>query len=217
MLLSYQVCHNYSVASWEGGAYSVVSGPGRLIEVDHCLNSLESASPPLCFDLYWAKSAVWTHSYYLVEPILPLTDQITPLWSLLKVSGSVVGFKQPTRAWKHTGGANFSGCHRVIVTDLVAQQHKFVANSRLKKAEKINFLWNLVLIKTVSLLPFFLKDPVDAVRPFSPNWTGSVGKYLLISPIQMWIWIASNFPIFEFNLHSTPKKDIHFHLLCLSL
>ena len=110
----------------------------KLIEI-----GLQGQAPhPLCFDLYWAKSAVWTHSYYLVEPILPLTDQITPLWSLLKVSGSVVGFKQPTRAWKHTGGANFSGCHRVIVTDLVAQERKFVANSRLKKAEKFNFSWN---------------------------------------------------------------------------
>ena len=28
---------------------------------------------------------------------------------------------------------------RVIVTDLVAQERKFVANSRLKKAEKTNF------------------------------------------------------------------------------
>ena len=118
-------------------------------------------SPPLCFDLYWAKSAVWTHSYYLVEPILPLTDQITPLWSLLKVSGSVVGFKQPTRAWKHTGGANFSGYQTVILAVLEATERKFVANSRLKKAEKINFLWNLVPEKTVLFLPFFLKDPVD--------------------------------------------------------
>ena len=37
------------------------------------------------------------------------------------------------------GGATFSGCHRVIVTGLVAQERKFVANSRLKNAEKINF------------------------------------------------------------------------------
>ena len=37
------------------------------------------------------------------------------------------------------GGATFSGCHRVIVTDLVAQPRKFVANSRLKNAERINF------------------------------------------------------------------------------
>ena len=73
---------------------------------------------------------------------------------------SVVGFKQPTRAWKHTGSATFSGCRRVIVTDLVAQERKFVANSRLKKAEKVNFSWNLVPIKSVLLLPFFLKDPV---------------------------------------------------------
>ena len=47
------------------------------------------------------------------------------------------------------------------MTDLVAQERKFVANSRLKNAEKINFSWNLVPIKTVLLLPFFLKDPVD--------------------------------------------------------
>ena len=47
------------------------------------------------------------------------------------------------------------------MTDLVAQERKFVANSRLKKAEKINFLSNLVPIKTVLLLPFFLKDPVE--------------------------------------------------------
>ena len=72
----------------------------------------------------------------------------------------MVNLNHPTRAWNHTGGATFSGCHRVIVTDLVAQERKFVANSRLKKAEKINFSWNLVAIKTVLLLPFFLKDPV---------------------------------------------------------
>ena len=44
--------------------------------------------------------------------------------------------------------------------DLVAQERKFVANSRLKNAEKIIFSGNLVPIKIVSLLPFFLKDPV---------------------------------------------------------
>ena len=44
--------------------------------------------------------------------------------------------------------------------DLVAQERKFVANSQLKNAEKINFSLNLVPIKTVLLLPFFLKDPV---------------------------------------------------------
>ena len=45
--------------------------------------------------------------------------------------------------------------------DLVAQERKFVANSRLKNAEKIIFSGNLVPIKIVSLLPFFLKDPVE--------------------------------------------------------
>ena len=30
--------------------------------------------------------------------------QASEAGSLLKVSGSVVGFKQPTKAWKHTGG-----------------------------------------------------------------------------------------------------------------
>ena len=159
MLLSYQVCHNYPVASWECGASSVVSGPGRLIEVDHCLNSLER-KPPIVFWLVRIKISCMNTFISLVEPILPLTDQNTPLWSLLKVSGSVVGFKQSTRAWKHTGGANFSGYQRVILAVLEAQERKFVANSRLKKAEKINFSWNLVPKKTVLLLPFFLKDPV---------------------------------------------------------
>ena len=46
------------------------------------------------------------------------------------------------------------------MTDLVAQQCKFVANFRLKKSEKFNFSLNLVPIKTILLLPFFLKDPV---------------------------------------------------------
>ena len=46
------------------------------------------------------------------------------------------------------------------MTDLVAQERKFVAYSRLKKAEKFNFSLNLVPIKSVLLLPFFLKDPV---------------------------------------------------------
>ena len=46
------------------------------------------------------------------------------------------------------------------MTDLVAPERKFVAYSRLKKAEKFNFSLNLVPIKSVLLLPFFLKDPV---------------------------------------------------------
>ena len=96
-LLSYQVCHNYPVASWEGGASSVVSGPGRMIEVDHCLKSLER-KPPIVFWLVRIKISCMNTFISLVEPILPLTDQNTPLWSLLKVSRSVVGFKQPTRA-----------------------------------------------------------------------------------------------------------------------
>ena len=29
---------------------------------------------------------------------------------------------QSTRAWKHTGGVSFSGCHRVIVADLETQE-----------------------------------------------------------------------------------------------
>ena len=148
------------MASWEGGATGVVSGPGRLIEIDHCLNSLER-KPPIVFWLVWSKISCMNTFIFFSRAIVPLTDQNTPLWSLLKVSGSVVGFKQPTRAWNHTGGATFSGCHTVIVTDLVAQERKFVANSRLKKAEKINFSWNLMPTKTVLLLPFFLKDPVD--------------------------------------------------------
>ena len=48
----------------------------------------------------------------------------------------------------------------MILADLEAQERKFVANSPLKKAEKTNFSWNLMPIKTVLLLPFFLKDPV---------------------------------------------------------
>ena len=48
----------------------------------------------------------------------------------------MVNLKQPTRACKHTGGEIFSGCHRLIVADLEAQEGKFVANSQLKKAEK---------------------------------------------------------------------------------
>ena len=53
--------------------------------------------------------------------------------SLLKVSDSVFGLKQPTRACKHTGGEIFSGCHRLIVADLEAQEGKFVVNSQLKE------------------------------------------------------------------------------------
>ena len=45
----------------------------------------------------------------------------------------VVNLKQPTRACKHTGGEIFSGCHRLIVADLEAQEGKIVGNSQLKE------------------------------------------------------------------------------------
>ena len=64
----------------------------------------------------------------------------------------------------HTTDITKSGYQMVILADLEAQERKFVANSRLKKAEKINFSWNLVPKKTVLLLPFFLKDPVDLTK-----------------------------------------------------
>ena len=37
---------------------------------------------------------------------------------LLRGVDAVVNPKQPNRAWKPTEGASFSGCHRVIVSDL---------------------------------------------------------------------------------------------------
>ena len=46
---------------------------------------------------------------------------------------AVVNLKQP----ENTGGASFSGCHRVMVADLGPQKGKFVANYHFKKAEKI--------------------------------------------------------------------------------
>ena len=52
----------------------------------------------------------------------------------------------------------------MILAVLETKERKFVANSRLKKAEKIYFLCKIVLIKTVLLLPFFLKDPVCGAR-----------------------------------------------------
>ena len=55
------------------------------------------------------------------------------------------------------------------MTDLVAQERKFVAYSRLKKAEKFNFSLNLVPIKSVLLLPFFLKDPVEILVKTKPK------------------------------------------------
>ena len=146
------------MVSWKAGA-NMFSGPGRLLEVEHCINSVE-CKPHIVFWLVLSKISCTNIFNSLIWPILPLCEQNTHLGSLLKVSGSVVGFNQPTRAWKHTGGANFSGYQRVILADLEAQERKFVANSRLKKAEKINFSWNLVPIKTVLLLPFILKDPI---------------------------------------------------------
>ena len=50
------------------------------------------------------------------------------------------------RGWKQTGGVRFSGCQRVIVVDLEAQEGKLVANFRLNQVEKTISLWNLVCI-----------------------------------------------------------------------
>ena len=52
---------------------------------------------------------------------------------VLQGADTVVNLKQPTRACKHTGGEIFSGCHRLIVADLEAQEGKIVGNSQLKE------------------------------------------------------------------------------------
>ena len=101
---------------------------------DHCLNSLKR-KPPIVFWLVWSKISCMNTFIFFSRAIVPLTDQNTPLWSLLKVSGSAVGFKQPTLEglkahWRrHIPRMPLGNC------DLVAQERKFVANSRLKKAE----------------------------------------------------------------------------------
>ena len=76
---------------------------------------------------------------------------------------TVVNLKQPNRAWKHTRGASFSECHWVILADLEAQEVYFVLNFQFRTAKKSPFVWNLVPMKTVWLLSFFLDDPVGQV------------------------------------------------------
>ena len=71
--LSYQVCHNYPVASWECGASSVVSGPGRVIEFDHCLNSLER-KPPIVFWLVSSKISCMNTFIFFSRAIVSLGE-----------------------------------------------------------------------------------------------------------------------------------------------
>ena len=85
----------------------------------------------------------------------------------------------------------------MILADLEAQERKFVANSRLKKAEKINFSWNLVPKKNVLLLPFFLKDPVFIFKKKSgENYKKAVNSNVNIwcSPAytQFYLWHADD-------------------------
>ena len=119
-----------------------------------------SKDPTVYFSLWVSKSAVQIHSYSFMLPILPLTYQNTHFGSVLWVSESVVGLKQPPRAWKHIGGASLFGGLVVIVVDLGAQKDKFAANSGPKPVEEIKLLWNLMPVQTVLLLTFFLDDPV---------------------------------------------------------
>ena len=61
--------------------------------------------------------------------LLPTSQNIMGRFCSEELMQLVVNLKQPTRAWKRTGGNSFSGCHWVIVTDLEAQEGKFVVYS----------------------------------------------------------------------------------------
>ena len=56
------------------------------------------------FKWWREKLIVWTYSSLVTPLILAFTKWNIHLGSLLRVSESVVGLKQPTRAWKHIGG-----------------------------------------------------------------------------------------------------------------
>ena len=68
---------------------------------------------------------------------------------------AVVNLKQP----ENTGGASFSGCHRVIWQTRKLKRVIFT-NSQLKKAEKTNYSRNLDPMKSALLFSFFFEHPV---------------------------------------------------------
>ena len=85
----------------------------------------------------------------------PATDPETPkgcfcFWGLklaalknLKIFVQLILLQtsQSSRAWKHTGGVSFSGCHRVIVADLETQEDDPVncVNWEMKKNQNVLF------------------------------------------------------------------------------
>ena len=87
----------------------------------------------------------------------------------------MVSLRQSTRAKKHFRYASFFGCLRVIVVDLGAVEDKFVANSGPKTAEKTQLFKKRMPMRIVSLLPFFLDDPV-VCSPFFLNLSNNLGE-----------------------------------------
>ena len=130
-----------------------------LLEANPCIISSEQR-PHCVFQLVSVKISSTNTFIFFYTANLALTYQNTHFGSVLWVSESVVGLKQPPRAWKHIGGASLFGGLVVIVVDLGAQKDKFAANSGPKPVEEIKLLWNLMPVQTVLLLTFFLDDPV---------------------------------------------------------
>ena len=94
--------------------------------------------------------AVWTYSSLFTTIMLSFTNWNTQFESLPRVSESVIGLKQSTRAWKHIWGTNSFGCLGLIVMDLDAEGDKFVANSGLKQLRKLNLCENCDFNKQIT-------------------------------------------------------------------
>ena len=91
--------------------YLILSDLVGCLRLTTLLHQLLWAKAPVC---YGAKSAVWTWTSSYIFLYIPFYPSQTkrPVWGLC--SKSVVGFKQPIRAWKHIRGVSFYNCHRVM-------------------------------------------------------------------------------------------------------